>query len=505
MRFSLRFVALLVAASFLAACDQPDPTPTYDDSVAEVIWTLPLSTHSDDARAHFKAGLNAFDMFRFDEANVHFEKAVAADSSFALAYLYTANSGSSTEEFTTNLSKAVALSGSASPAEQMLIMIVHNGFVNNVEGQLSLGLQLVELYPKSPRGWLALGAVQTNLNNADASRESLTRAISLEPKMATAYMQLGNNFLFLEPRGLYQAEEHFRSAIELAPNEPNPYDLLGDAYRAHGNLQEAYDAYTAAAERAPRQGLPLQQRAHVNSFLGNFDEARSDYTRSMELEMDRGNNSAAFFEVYRAYVNLHAGDPKAAVAELQDIVARAQDMELEGTDDIQINALTSLAAVAMHENDFTTASNALEQRAMLMRAQSGVSGVEEFIRGQEAAITYSAGILEARRGNASLAKAKADEFAMLVQPDPNPRKMERMHQILGISDYFQGNYSAAAQHLSQGDPGNVYMKYYRALALENSDKADEARTLLAEIAHWNFNDVGFALVRNDVLERVGNL
>lgn len=505
MRRFFRIATLFAVLPLVFGCDAPDEATVLDSTPSDVIWTLPLSTESDAAREHFIAGLHGFDMMRFGDANRHFEQAIESDSSFALAYLYAATSGASTDEYTSNLARSVELLDNASPAEQMLIMMEQNEFVNNVEGQLSLGLQLVEANPRSPRAWLALGNVQTASNRAEESRESFTRAVTLAPDMSAAYMLFGNNYLFLEPRGLFQAQEHFRTAIELEPDEPNPYDLLGDAYRAHGNLEDAYEAYSEAARRAPEDGLPLQQRAHVNSILGNFDEAREDYTRAMELEEARGNNLAPFFAVYRAYIPLHEGNPEVAISELQSIASDARDLELEGTDDIQINALTSLAWVAMHSGSFDIARNALDERALLMRAQSGLSGVEEFVRAQEASITYAYGVLEAMMGNNDKAAEHAAEFARLVEPDPDPRKMERMHEILGFNDYAQGNFASAAEHFESADPGNIYPKYYRALALEKSGSQDSADSLLAEIARWNFNDVGFAMVRNDVMHRTSNL
>ncbi|NND73213.1 MAG: hypothetical protein HKN43_16690 [Rhodothermales bacterium] len=497
-------IYLLFTLLFAVACDNPDVGEDPVEVASKVTWTLPITTDSDEARSLFLAGVHANDMLRFDDANDLFKRSIEIDSTLAIAHLYAATTASSSNEYRRHLQHAVSLIQRAAAEEQMLIMAERNGFVSNVEGQLSLCLQLTETQPRSPRAWLALAAVHTDLNHADASRESFTRAVSLAPDFAGAYMQFGNNYLFVEPRGLFQAEEFFRTAIELEPDEPNPYDLLGDAYRAHGNLDEAYVAYTQAAERAPENGLPLQQRGHVNSFLGNYAEARDDYSRSIELELERGNNTAAFFEVYKAYTNLHAGDPATAISELKEIADRPYDT-LEGSDDIKINALTSIAMIAMHEGDFDTAEETLDERAILMRGQSGLSGVEEFVRNQEANITYFEGIFAAHKKLHAEATAKAREYASLVEPDPNPRKLEPMHEIMGMNEYVKGNYQEAVRHLTQGDLTDAYLKYFRADALERAGDTDRANQLFAELSTWNFNDVGFAIIRNDVLSRTGSL
>lgn len=497
---SLVLLAPLAALPLLVGCQATDESVESSADQAEIVMSLPVSTESDDARAHFEAGLSAADMGRGNEANEHFELAAEADPDFAQAYLRVAFSSASTEEFTSNLAKAVELMDYASPAEKLLIEIAQKGFENDIEGQLQRAHELVGIAPESPRAWLTLAGIEAGLNDATGSRESLAKSIELAPGFAAAHMQAGNNYLFVEPKDFTKAEEHFQAAADLAPNEANPFDLLGDVHRAQGNIEAAYDDYTRAAQLAPNNGSPLQQRGHVNSFLHNFDEARADYTRSMELETARGNNNAPFYASFRAYVNLHEGNPTKAIAEFTELLEGADESGYEGVTDIKINWLTNIAQIAMYSGAFDVAESALVERAALMRQRAADTGSEQFTRGQERGILYFDAMLAARRGDAETAKAKAAEFGTLAEMDQNPRGMEPVHQILGITEYFQGNHAAAAEHLAQGAPGNVYMKFYRAKALEGAGMAEMAQALMDEIAVWNFNGVGFALIRNDVLQ-----
>ena len=205
--------------------------------------------------------------------------------------------------------------------------------------------------------------------------------------------------------------------------------------------------------------------------------------------------------MFKAYVNIHAGQPDAAITEITELAAEADQMDVEGTTDIKVNCLTNIAQIAMHYGNFTTAAEALEDRAPLMRKQAEEVGIEQFRRSQETGIVYFEAMLAARQGDAETARAKAEEYTALVEPDPNPRKMEPVHEILGIMEFFQENYSEAAEHLAQGAPGNMYMKYYRAVALEESGQDEQASALFDEIAVWNFNSVGYAMIRKDAIER----
>jgi hypothetical protein len=49
----------------------------------------------------------------------------------------------------------------------------------------------------------------------------------------------------------------------------------------------------------------------------------------------------------------------------------------------------------------------------------------------------------------------------------------------------------------------MYSKYHLALALDGAQQKDEARKLFKEVGEWNFNNVGYALVRKDALARAG--
>jgi len=361
------------------------------------------------------------------------------------------------------------------------------------------------MHPDSPRAWVFLGDSYGNVNNSADARKSYTRAIELDARYVPAHINLGNNLLTQEPKSFAMAEQHFNHAVELTPNEPNPHDLLGDVHRAQGDLEAAYNDYTKAAELAPELGSALQQRGHVNSFLGNFDEARADYTRSAELEDARGSNAGGFFLIYKAYVNAHEGDFDAAVAELRELAAGVDASNAEGAMDLKINALSNAALFATEAGDNEAASAAIADAAAVMRQQAADVGSDDFRDAQEATISYMEGLLAARMKDTELAAAKAAEFEGYVTSSSNPRKSERMHEVLGISAYCQDDFAGAIEHLSAGDHlNNMHTKYYLARAHEAAGNADEAARLYAELAVWNFNGPGYAMFRKDILARAAS-
>ncbi|MGH7521136.1 MAG: hypothetical protein ACREMI_07640 [Gemmatimonadales bacterium] len=496
LQHQLVAVAGVVLLTSCAAAPPPPATRNLAalDSVTSAIVGHPITTASVDARSHFLAGQRELDLGRAFEALDHFQRAVAADSTFAFGYLSVANTSNSLADFKTNLARAEQLAAGASEAEQLQIQVVRKGLENDVSGQLALAEQLVAKFPESPRAYVVLGGVQTGLNRTAEGRASYTKAITLAPRLVVAHINIGTTYLFNEPRDFNQALEHFKHAEALAPNEPSMHDFLGDAYRALNDMPQARREYTRGHELNPRDAGLVQQRGHVNSFAGDYAAARADYDSSMAL--GRGNERG-FFAPFRAYVSVHAGDPAAAMAELNQLAAQADGMGLPDPLAVKVNALTNVALIAIDTRDFAAAQAALAQRTPLMRQQSEQAASAGFRRAQDANIAYFNAWLAARRGDYATARRETDRMAAIVAPDANPRKLEPVHQLKGFVAMYQGHAAEAAAHLAQGNLQDPYIKFQYAIAVDGSGQADKAKPMFRELAVYNFNSLGYALIRKE--------
>jgi tetratricopeptide (TPR) repeat protein len=496
---SLVVVVALAACGQQPAAEQEAAPEMAAGGATHVVMMIPVTTSSEAAKDHFLDGLAASDMGRIDDAREHFEAAVEADPDLALAHWGIAINALSFEAFANNLKKANELTEGTSEGERLLIASLQKGFENNLEGQLELSEQLVEMYPNSPRARTTLAFALGNLGRYEDQRASAMKATELAPEFVPAYAQLGNSYLFNEPRDFTKAEEYMRKVVELAPDEQNSYDLLGDVYRAQGKLAEARDSYTRAAALDPTNGSPLQQRGHVNSFLGNWEEARADYDAAMELS---DPDVRANFGTWRALVSIYEGDPEAAVTELNELSAAIDEMDMSAPRGAKINALLNLASIASHSGMYDEAAAALDESRTLMMEQAEEVGTEEFRRSQEATMAYFDGMLAARKGDFGTAVAKAEEYIAIVEPDANPRKNESAHEVMALTALLQDDYEGAVEHYLQTDPSDVYAKYHLALAYKGAGEDEKAQELFKEVADYNFNFVGFALVREGAMERV---
>jgi tetratricopeptide (TPR) repeat protein len=478
-------------------------SPLEGAETVEVPMVLPVTTTSEEARIAFMEGQYASDVGRFYDARDAFQRAIDLDPEFTHAYVNAANSATSLDEFNEYTNMAAEHSAAATEAEKILIDINKAFLASDIEGALELSQRLVELVPESPRARLALAGVQTTLNRNEDARATMMEAIELAPDMVAAHLQLGSNYLFNDPKNYEQAERYMRQAMELAPTEGQPVEMLGDALRAQQRLEESRDAYGRSAELDPSDGIPTLKRGHINSFLGNFDEARADYDAA--IAMGIGGQKAGFAN-FRAFTHVHAGDPQAAIDELESILASIDTEEMgipeHERNGQKINTLTNMIYIALHHDLFPAAERTLERRSEAMMIAAETVGTEEFRRGQEANIAYWDGMLAARRGDFETAAAKADECARLVEPDPNPRKMEPVHEMQGVIALEQENWDEAILHLGQGNLTNIYTKYLLGLAQEGAGNTEEAQALFSEVAVSNFNFVGFALVRHEAMAKL---
>jgi len=240
----------------------------------------------------------------------------------------------------------------------------------------------------------------------------------------------------------------------------------------------------------------------VDSFLGRYDAARSDYDVGIE------NADAAtrpFLASYRAFTWVHAGEPGTAVQALEKLAADIDTMAVpvDQRSGAKVFALTNAAQISLHAGLHDDARRVLDKLAEALRANAEIVGTEEFARIQEAQIAYLEGQLAARRGNYAEASKLARKNAELVAQQQNPRKMENYHELLGLIALLQRKYPEAVEQYRKADFTNMYNKYHLGLALEGAGQTKEARRLFAEVGSWNFNSVGFALVRRDALARAG--
>lgn len=494
------------AAAFLCAllvtgCEAASEQATVEETRAAE--EVPVTTTSDDARTAYDDGMRLLDVGRNVEANAAFRRAIEADPSFVRAWLGLSASASSSQEFRESIREAATRTEGASEGEVLLVQISETFLTDDSPRRLDLARQLVEAYPSSARARLELAFAHQALGDNEAARQVMTEAIGLAPDLVAPHIALGFSYLFQEPRDFAQAKAHMDHWIEMEPDEAKAYEGLGDAMRGLNDLEAASEAYTTALEKDPSLAIASHKKGHVESFLGNWEAARAAYDEANRIQTDAATRLST--SNYRAFVSLHADDPAAAIEELDGVLASIDGAGLSESEanGIRMFTLNNQAVVAFHADMPGTLSSVTEKAHRVMDAQKAASPEDaELAREIDANKALWDGWLAARTGDWQAAQAAADRHAAILEPVPNPRKLESYHALLGVMEEMRGNHAAAIGHLRQADPADVYAKYVLAYALEASGQAEEAKTLFADVATTNFNSPDYAMIRRDAMSRM---
>jgi tetratricopeptide (TPR) repeat protein len=324
----------------------------------------------------------------------------------------------------------------------------------------------------------------------------------LAPGFSLAAFTLAGSYLFNEPKDFAKAEKYYRAAISMAPGNDMYYWALGDVYRGSNRLEEARRYYELALQLDPKDLTAPIKLGHVNSFLGQYDEARKDYDRGIAAG---GPANAGFLAPFKSFTWVYAGEPAKAIQSLEKLVADIDGFGA-GKDQVlnaKVFALTNAALIAMFSGLNDDAERVLEMRTPLMRENAKVVGTEAFSKIQESQIAFFDGQLAAWKGDYKAASKLAKQTADLVAGENNPRKMEPVHELLGLIALRQKSYKKAVTELRLADQTQLHNKYLLAEALEATNAKDEAKKLYQEVAVNNFNTVDFALLRGDAKKRAG--
>jgi tetratricopeptide (TPR) repeat protein len=460
---------------------------------------LPMASSSEAVKMHAMLGQRALDMNRPAEAAQHFRQALAADPTSAFAQLGAANATTSFAEYDAALRAAAKLAANASPAERLQIDIARKSLVNDFAGAEASARELVSAEPKNSRSYLALASVQSQMGKEVEARRTLERAIDVAPNFALTYRQLAYSYMTAQPVDPTKAGPFVAKLVALEPMEAQSFITQGSYYRATNHLPLARTAYSRAAQLDSTLALPLQQRGHAASFLGDYDAARADYDAAIKLGKQ---NEAGTYLVFRALVAAHAGNPKQAIAELDSIVSRVDQMSLPDPLSAKLGAVDAEVQLAIQVGDFASAAHAIAQRTPLVRKQVAGASDETVKKIADADIAFYDGLLAARQGNAATAKAKADEIRSILAATKDPQKDQRVHEILGVLALEQKDFKAASEHLAAANQNDTYVMYERALALEGAGRGAEAKALFKQLSQYNFNAPTVPVARREAAKRL---
>jgi len=148
-----------------------------------------------------------------------------------------------------------------------------------------------------------LGNAYASLKQAADAKTEYEKAISLDPKLDAAYVNLGITLMETDPAA---AVEPFQKAADLLPKEARPQFLLGWAYERSGKPSLAIEHYRAAEK---------------------LDEKNSDIHFALGRALLTSNQPADAEMEFRAAIASDASNPQAHLGLSQALMAQKKSEE----------------------------------------------------------------------------------------------------------------------------------------------------------------------------------
>lgn len=277
-----------------------------------------VTTDSPEAYRHYLDGLDYLWKAYVPEALDSFAKAVAVDTTFAMAYcrLAVAQLGSGHAEGFASIQKAMKFSEHVTKKEEYFIK-GFEAFTRNdpVDGFRYLE-QLVEHYPDEKEAFFWLGTIHYRLGDAENAIPLLNRAIELDPSYAEPYNMLA--YVYDLAGDFEKSIWAINKYISLQPDDANPYDTRGELYALNGELDMAIASYEMALQKKSDFNPSLQALGCLWMQKRDFDKARFYFTElatsSVQGNRGLGRNLLTLIPIYK-------GQYKDAIVALENTIA----------------------------------------------------------------------------------------------------------------------------------------------------------------------------------------
>lgn len=493
---------------------------------------IQITTNSEEARAFFLQGRELAEHFHVQEARPFFEKAIAADPDFALAYLYLATSQPSSEDFMETFNKAKQLSdrssGNSSDGSGWTLIRLTAG--TQASENVNRAKKLVNKVSRGERLWIL--AADAGIRGDLVQKENYLRELVRSyPKDELALFLLGN-YYFFEQRKFAEAIEAYNKAIEINPEYATVNNMLGYSHARLQNYPEAEEAFKQYIAQRPDDSNPYDSYAEMLMKIGKHDESIEYYRKA--LSIDSGFiNSYTGIAANLNLLNRHAEARSMLNDMLDDSLMKHQRQALlwalcisyvdEDSLDRAIAVLEERCALAKTNNEsyslaFTyneignlyAEMNRLDEAKSLYKraiAEFDSSNLpEETIQLQRDVYLLRSCYIALKEHDTETARALIQDYIRRPRVKNIELLQKYVHQFYGMIDLEEKDYIRAIDELQQSDLEDPYNLYRLATAYEGHGHYTKAEELYEQAAHYNtLNSLRFALIRKKAEQALSRL
>jgi len=479
-RFFARALAcLLLFVGCTAVYSQPASTKSPSDKIA-------ITTSSEEARQLYLKGRDLNEKLRATDARIQFEKAIALDPNFALAYVGLANSAGTPKEFFDATTHAVSLAPKVTEGERQVILGLEARMKGDPAAALGHFTTLVKLFPNDERAQTLLGLTYFARQDYQTAVEHFEEAIKINPSFTAPYNQLGYAYRFLDRND--DAEKTFKKYTELLPDDPNPYDSYAELLMKMGRFDDSIKTYQQALSKDPNFVASYIGIGNDYLYKGDTEKARAAFSRIGELARNTGERRTSHLWMAASYV--HDGKTDKAIEEIKARSALAEKENDAAGQSADLNQIGDILREA-HRFDDALASYKLSV-AVLEKSQVP----EEVKSAARRNVIFEEGRVAASKKDLATARTKYAEYAKQVDMKKRPVEVRQQHELAGMIALAEKHGDAAVAEFKQANQQDPRILYMTSLALTLAGKPNDAAKFSDKAEKFNGLSFDYAYLRN---------
>jgi spermidine synthase len=163
----------------------------------------------------------------------------------------------------------------------------HFRILGNTREEMNALQKAISLNPSLSHAYMELGEALTAQARFDEARAQLTEALRIDPEFAAAHNNLGN--LFAAQGRSADAIEHYSKAIKINPSYAEAYNNLGGAYVSQGRTADAIEQFNKALKIEPDYAFTHRNLARVLAGQGRLDEALTHSNEALRISPENAD------------------------------------------------------------------------------------------------------------------------------------------------------------------------------------------------------------------------